>query len=395
MAGEDVVANVRVKVEAEVDEQKTDAAGKKAGQKWADSFVKSIKDRVDKSADTPLGKTLFGSQTYNIRNQPMGYQGGILSGAANSINTGMLLKLGMIAAGVGVVVDLLAKASPALQKEMGMFESAMKLFFRPFGDMLATLLRPALIWLIKMGVLWYQLFKNPTNKAALTAIFDPIVFGAQMASLLTKVLTDPKTWDDIGTTLNKAWDKIRVSAGDVAQIVYNYWTWIDNKATEIWGGIKTTIKTIWDGLASIITTPLQKIVDFVNGITWPSWLGGESGNGGGGGGGGSSSGYYMTPENPNNYDWGSVPSGSGGYFGGGEQTIDVQAFAGGGIVTQPQLAMVGESGPEAIIPLSKLKGGGTTVNIDISIQAMDKTQIINEVTRELSMELRRRLSVYG
>ena len=46
--------------------------------------------------------------------------------------------------------------------------------------------------------------------------------------------------------------------------------------------------------------------------------------------------------------------------------INIPGFADGGIVTGPTLAMVGEKGPEAIIPLSQLGnmgGGGVTVNV--------------------------------
>jgi hypothetical protein len=45
--------------------------------------------------------------------------------------------------------------------------------------------------------------------------------------------------------------------------------------------------------------------------------------------------------------------------------IDIPGFADGGIVTGPTLAMVGEKGPEAIIPLSQMggMGGGVTVNV--------------------------------
>ena len=45
--------------------------------------------------------------------------------------------------------------------------------------------------------------------------------------------------------------------------------------------------------------------------------------------------------------------------------IKIPGFADGGIVTRPTLAMVGEKGPEAIIPLSKMggMGGGVTVNV--------------------------------
>jgi hypothetical protein len=41
-------------------------------------------------------------------------------------------------------------------------------------------------------------------------------------------------------------------------------------------------------------------------------------------------------------------------------------MADGGIVTGPTLAMIGEAGPEAVIPLSqmgRMGGGGVTVNV--------------------------------
>lgn len=47
--------------------------------------------------------------------------------------------------------------------------------------------------------------------------------------------------------------------------------------------------------------------------------------------------------------------------------IPVQAFASGGVVRKPTLAIVGESGPEAIVPLRNLgaNGQGFTVNVDL------------------------------
>jgi hypothetical protein len=53
----------------------------------------------------------------------------------------------------------------------------------------------------------------------------------------------------------------------------------------------------------------------------------------------------------------------GGFNFGG---ISIPGFADGGIVTRPTLAMVGEKGPEAIIPMSQMGnmgGGGVTVNV--------------------------------
>ena len=43
-------------------------------------------------------------------------------------------------------------------------------------------------------------------------------------------------------------------------------------------------------------------------------------------------------------------------------------LASGGIVTSPQLALIGEKGPEAVIPLSKMgdMGGGSNVTINVN-----------------------------
>ena len=62
----------------------------------------------------------------------------------------------------------------------------------------------------------------------------------------------------------------------------------------------------------------------------------------------------------------------------------------GGIVTQPTLAVIGESGPEAVIPLSRtpgsspLPGGGTTFNIVVNAgMGTDGHQVGNQIVSAL------------
>ena len=45
---------------------------------------------------------------------------------------------------------------------------------------------------------------------------------------------------------------------------------------------------------------------------------------------------------------------------------DIPLLAKGGIVTSPTLAMIGEAGPEAVIPLNKAGGMGNTYNITVN-----------------------------
>src|SRR5690606_33470099 len=63
----------------------------------------------------------------------------------------------------------------------------------------------------------------------------------------------------------------------------------------------------------------------------------------------------------------------------------IPALASGGIVTRPTLALVGEAGPEAVVPLDG-QGFGT---VNITIQRME-VQDGTDFGRRLDQELRRR-----
>jgi len=56
----------------------------------------------------------------------------------------------------------------------------------------------------------------------------------------------------------------------------------------------------------------------------------------------------------------------GGNGGANPAGLDYKAMATGGIVTSPTMALIGEAGPEAVIPLDKMggMGGGVTINVN-------------------------------
>ena len=70
-----------------------------------------------------------------------------------------------------------------------------------------------------------------------------------------------------------------------------------------------------------------------------------------------------------------VASGIGGFVGGIPSVIP--GFASGGVVTRPTLAVVGEAGPEAIIPLSQLGGGGRQV-VELNVTVQVEGSVISE-----------------
>jgi hypothetical protein len=102
--------------------------------------------------------------------------------------------------------------------------------------------------------------------------------------------------------------------------------WITNIVIPQFNLMLTVFKTIFNGIASVWNNTIGKFS-----FTVPSWVPGIGGKG------------FAMP--------------------------DIPMLAAGGIVTGPTLAMIGEAGPEAVIPLdrmSQMGGGGTTVNINVN-----------------------------
>lgn len=108
------------------------------------------------------------------------------------------------------------------------------------------------------------------------------------------------------------------------------------------GKIASAASGMWNGIVVAFRSAVNSIIRIWNNLrlTWPSFDG----------------------------DWnGPLP---GGEFSVGGWTIDtpnIPYLAKGGIVTRPTLAMIGEAGPEAVVPLSRGAGyGGTAVNINVT-----------------------------
>jgi hypothetical protein len=58
-----------------------------------------------------------------------------------------------------------------------------------------------------------------------------------------------------------------------------------------------------------------------------------------------------------------------------QKLLDIPRMAEGGIVNSPTLAMIGEAGAEAVVPLDKMGGMGTTVNINVAGSVISEGQL--------------------
>lgn len=155
-------------------------------------------------------------------------------------------------------------------------------------------------------------------------------------------------WETIKTSIAGKWDELKTKCSEVWENIKGVFdgviTWIDNIFSvgwsNAWNGIKNTFKTIFDSLVNIAKKPLNLVITMVNAVI---------------------SGVNKMIKALNNLnidvpDW--VPGIGGESFGFNFDTISpIPMLAKGGIVDSPTLAMVGEAGKEAVVPLENNKGG--------------------------------------
>jgi hypothetical protein len=120
--------------------------------------------------------------------------------------------------------------------------------------------------------------------------------------------------------------------------------WITNVTIPAFQTLLTVVKTIFNGIASAWNNTVGRIS-----FKAPSWVPGIGGKG---------------------FDVPNIPM-----------------LAQGGIVTSPTLAMIGEAGPEAVVPLSRAgefgMGGGN--NVTIHVNGGDPQQVVNALRRYMQM----------
>jgi hypothetical protein len=68
--------------------------------------------------------------------------------------------------------------------------------------------------------------------------------------------------------------------------------------------------------------------------------------------------------------------------------LGIPQMAAGGVVASPTLAMIGESGPEAVIPLGR-GGMGTTVNVNVAGSVLTESEI-GEIVQEQLLRIQGR-----
>lgn len=167
---------------------------------------------------------------------------------------------------------------------------------------------------------------------------------------------------------------------DVLSTAFNAWwetlKWIFENVIGGWDNIKAALTLVKDAfvlqfdiISGVVMTVYDAVKALVDAVKSAIDFVGDLGDVGGGIVGGAVGGIKK----------------AGGFLGG------LIPFADGGIVTGPTPALIGEAGPEAVIPLNQLGSMGTT-NITINMPAGTDG---DELVRTLERETRRRGSMVG
>ena len=146
---------------------------------------------------------------------------------------------------------------------------------------------------------------------------------------------------------------------DVVKVIVNLLKGLVTVAKDVGIGIKDAFSFIVSGIKGYINgiiTLVNVVIDMIDKI------------------------HFKLP------DW--IPGLGGKEF--GINLPKIPMLAEGGIVTKPTLAMIGEAGAEAVVPLNKGYGQGMNITIQVQGSVISEGQLINKVRDGLAQTMRRK-----
>ena len=138
---------------------------------------------------------------------------------------------------------------------------------------------------------------------------------------------------------------------------------------EVWSAMKTVVSDVWDFMKDVFSSISNGVKGMVNGMI-------DIVN----------AGIKMVDAISFN-----LPS----ILGGGHIGFNIPLIphlADGGIVTSPTVALIGEAGPEAIVPLSKMggMGGGINITVNVAGSVVQEQDLAVSVRDQIAILMRRR-----
>ena len=342
-----------------------------------------------------------------------GYFGGPAGAVAGKVAGSQLMKLmsdklggplAMIGGMVGAIVSILGaiwkmlkKSSPILQAVGDLFNLAMTLFFLPFGNAIGKILLPLLETLVEFAIVFndvvssyldpiadaiskqfYKIFSVSLTvlKAIAPYIADIAgIFGDIAAFIVTAQMT-LLTWTvQMWPTIIKAATMLLdyFTSGEFSKmfgnLINNLIPSVIKTVSDILTVLPVIIEFVRDLVINKIPNILAKITDILDAVAPISnILENISGilsvfKNVGGAVAGVAGDFGEKASTGLKAGWDFFKG--GGVVGWGLRQLGITPFATGGIVTSPTLSLIGERGPEAVVPLNE-SGFGATYNVYIT-----------------------------
>ena len=211
-----------------------------------------------------------------------------------------------------------------------------------FLDLWTSILQPLVSWFIEsFGPPISLVFSGLVVivSAAISAIMQIISGIIKFLSGVIKSLRDlintdwAQVWETAKLLISEAWDSFLKTCSDtwesIKEVFKNITNYVSTTFTNAWQsaweGVRTIFKNIFDSLVGIVKAPINAIIGMINTV-----INGLN---------------SLSIDLP---DW--LPGGIGGKSF-GVNIPNIPKLARGGIVDSPTLAMVGEAGKEAVVPL--------------------------------------------
>ncbi|MBP3908966.1 MAG: hypothetical protein J6D33_08565, partial [Turicibacter sp.] len=211
-----------------------------------------------------------------------------------------------------------------------------------FLDLWTSILQPLVSWFIEsFGPPISLVFSGLVVivSAAISAIMQIISGIIKFLSGVIKSLRDlintdwAQVWETAKLLISEAWDSFLKTCSDtwesIKEVFKNITNYVSTTFTNAWQsaweGVRTIFKNIFDSLVGIVKAPINAIIGMINTV-----INGLN---------------SLSIDLP---DW--LPGGLGGKSF-GVNIPNIPKLARGGIVDSPTLAMVGEAGKEAVVPL--------------------------------------------
>jgi hypothetical protein len=210
------------------------------------------------------------------------------------------------------------------------------------------------------------------------------VFGAVRTAVESTVGFITDVWDKVGGIIKKPFEIyaqfVKLQFDAVVKIIEvavgilrSTWSVVSGIFTRpidtiksLWAGAGDAIKAIFDGISRAIGASFDAVVKTIKGainIIINGW-------------------------NKIEFKIPGFKIGPVGYSGFTLGLPNITPLATGGIVTSPMLSLIGEAGPEAVIPLEKMGsmgfGGGTT-NVTINVSGGDPQAVVDALRRYMQI----------